>query len=106
MFPNKDKVQPSELSSLVYKFTCEHCPACYIGKIRRQLQRRIKEHLKGQPISEIPNNGEHPLSETNFEIIARTKLTRFAESILFKEHIKHGTNVISNQRTSDFLLLF
>jgi len=105
MFPNKDKIQPSECSSLVYKFTCEHCQACYIGESRRQLQRRIKEHLKGQPISEISIH-QHPTSETNFEIISRTKLTRIAESILIKKHIKQGTNILNNQRTSEFLLLF
>ena len=105
MFPNKDKIQPNEYSSLVYKFTCEHCQACYIGETRRQLQRRIKEHLKGQPISEISIH-EHPTSASNFEVITRTKLTRIAESILIKKHIKQGTEVLNNQRTSEFLLLF
>ena len=105
MFSNKDKIQPGEFSSLVYKFTCEQCQACYIGETRRQLTRRIKEHLKGQPISEISLH-PHPSSEQNFKILTRTKNTRIAETLLIKKHIKQGNNVINNYKSSEFLLLF
>ncbi|MEM9078962.1 MAG: GIY-YIG nuclease family protein [Bacteroidota bacterium] len=105
IFPNKDKIKPGESSSLIYEFQCEHCQMCYIGETRRQLQRRIKEHIKGQPISEISLH-VHPPSENNFKIITRTNLTRIAETLLIKKHTKEGTHLINNNKSSEFLFLF
>ena len=105
MCKNKDLITKDETSSVVYKFQCEHCPACYIGETRRQLHKRIKEHLTGRPLSEISLH-VHPPSAKNFSVLAKTKYTRIAETLLIKKHSHDGTELINNNKASDFLHLF
>ena len=80
---NKDKLTPNVSSSLVYKFQCEHCDACYIGETRRHLQTRITEHIKGKPPSEISKHSHIP-TPTDFQILNRTFKTKVAEAFKFK----------------------
>lgn len=105
IFRNKDPITIGESSSLVYKYTCEQCQACYIGETQRQLNRRITEHLKGRPISEISLH-QHPPTAQNFKIIARTHYTKTAESLLIKKHLREGVVLINNNQKSEFLALF
>ena len=103
--PNKDKIEQNELSSIVYKYTCEQCQHCYIGETRRQLQKRIKEHVKGNPPSEISMH-IHPPKKENFRVLFRTKYTKTAETFIIKQYLSENRPLMNNQRTSDFLLLF
>ena len=103
--PNKDKIEACELSSVVYKYSCEQCQACYIGETRRQLQQRIKEHIKGRPPSEISMH-IHPPNKNNFQIVTRTKHTRTAETIIIKDQLLKNNILMNNYKTSEFLLLF
>ena len=40
----KDRLQPMEVSNVVYKISCKECNATYVGQTKRQLGTRIKEH--------------------------------------------------------------
>ena len=102
---NKDKIQPNELSSIVYKYSCEQCSDCYIGETRRHFQTRIKEHLKGQPPSEISMH-IHPPKKENFKVLLRSKYTRTAETFIIKRHLHENITLMNNQKASEFLLLF
>ena len=52
-FNLKDKIRNESQSSLVYRFKCASCNACYIGETSRRLSDRIKEHLKTDRASHI-----------------------------------------------------
>ena len=105
MCPNKDKIEPNELSSVVYKYDCELCEASYIGETRRQLHQRINEHVKGRPPSEISMHVHLP-KENNFKILARTKYTKTAETLLINDYLRKKKILMNNQKSSEFLLLF
>jgi len=48
-FPYKDKVElPEEQANVVYHLKCTQCEADYIGKTKRILVHRLKEHDKGE----------------------------------------------------------
>ena len=49
-FSSKDKIPLLLKSGIVYKVSCQDCPANYIGKTLRQLDRRLQEH--GKPLGE------------------------------------------------------
>ena len=46
----KEPIERNLRSRLVYKITCSHCNVFYVGKTRRHLQVRFKEHLKKGPV--------------------------------------------------------
>ena len=103
--PNKDKITTSELSSVVYKYTCEQCQTCYIGETRRQLHQRIKEHLKGRPPSEISMH-IHPPKEDNFQVIIRTKYTRTAETLIIQDSVRENKILMNKNKTRNFYFFF
>ena len=53
MFSTKDSVPNALRSSVVYKFCCAGCNACYIGETSRHLVTRINEHLKTDKQSHV-----------------------------------------------------
>ena len=81
--PNKDMIETCEPSSVVYKYSCEQCQARYIGETRRQLQQRIKEHIKGHPPSEISMHIHAP-NETNFQIITQMNIQEQPKTLSLK----------------------
>ena len=56
----KDKYPLHMKTNLIYKFTCPHCQAQYIGKTERNLVTRCGEHAK------IPVSGESPNTSAIF----------------------------------------
>ena len=46
----KPSVERIMRSNVVYKITCPRCQSCYVGKTKRQLQRRFTEHLQKGPV--------------------------------------------------------
>ena len=104
-FHNKDKLSPNVSSSLVYKFQCEQCDACYIGETRRHLQTRITEHMKGNPPSEISKHSHIP-KQTDFQILNRTLRTKIAETLHIQKHKQNNANLLNNFSASEPLFLF
>lgn len=43
-FPYKDKLPPSLVSNIIYKYTCRECSATYIGQTQKQLKVRVCQH--------------------------------------------------------------
>ena len=106
MFPNKDSTQ-----------WVLPCLQIHLWALPSMLHRRnppatTTTHQRGQPILRVNQYPKFLYINTRRRMKPISKSSpapnsRFAETILFKEHIKHGTNVIiNNQRTSEFLLLF
>ena len=105
MIRNKDPIPFSELSSVVYKYDCEHCNQCYIGETRRHLFTRINEHVKGRPASEI-SLCVHIAKKENFSVLMHTVYTRIAESLYIKSFRYSQCNLMNNQHQSQQLLLY
>ena len=53
MFGVKDPIPGGLLSSVVYKFTCAGCNACYVGETVRHFCTRVKKHLISDRASHI-----------------------------------------------------
>jgi len=76
LFPFKDNIKDKHAQSLViYKITCETCKQSYIGKTKRILIHRIKEHNDTGKDSAIQTHRkEHPthnINPYNIEIVDR-----------------------------------
>ena len=52
-FSTKDPVSNAHKASVVYKFSCASCNACYIGETSRHFTTRVSEHLKSDKSSHI-----------------------------------------------------
>ena len=46
-FPNKDKINRSQMSKVAYRASCWDCQDFYFGKTKRRLYDRKTEHFKG-----------------------------------------------------------
>ena len=100
-FRFKDRLPPSVLSNVVYKYSCAQCNAACIGETTRHLKTSIAEHRglsnrTGLPISNPPNSTirdhalkfNHTIDFSNFKIIhsCRPFDIKIAESILIDRH--------------------
>ena len=74
-FPFKERVKEVEAQSLVvYKLQCNSCEASYIGKTKRILGHRIKEHKTSNSsacFQHMKNNVGHKIDYDGIEIIDR-----------------------------------
>ena len=95
-FPNKDPVEKSLQSNVVYKYNCGSCEKLYIGETVRHLSTRIAEHHKGQPTATEVTKHEHEFKEENFTVLLRTKHTKIAEAIILKQE---AVNKILNENS-------
>ena len=59
-------------SGLVYKIKCSHCEVCYVGKTRRHLQARFKEHLRGGPVKAHLDKCIGGITEDSVDILGST----------------------------------
>ena len=103
-FANKDKIPVFLRSNVVYKFTCEHCTACYIGETRRHLITRINEHLSGKPVPSELSLHEHECKRENFTLLQCTPYTMIAESLHIARH--KNTHLLNEKQSSLPLMLF
>ena len=76
MFPFKDNIKEKHAHSMVvYKITCDTCKQSYIGKTKRILIHRIKEHANDSKDSAIQTHRKefptHDIDPYNIEIIDR-----------------------------------
>ena len=42
----KDKIKKEDYSNVVYKINCPDCNHSYVGKTKRKLMTRLKEHIR------------------------------------------------------------
>jgi hypothetical protein len=76
LFPFKDNIKETHAHSMVvYKITCDTCNQAYIGKTKRILIHRIKEHDNEAKESAIQTHRKefptHTINPYNIEIIDR-----------------------------------
>ena len=106
MFPFKDNIKKTELKSLfVYKIKFETCKEFYIGKCKRILIHRIKEHNDPKQKTAITTHKlEHPdhiIDANNIEIIDRVD-TKF--KLMLKEmlHINKQKPTLNTQHAAAY----
>ena len=95
-FNFKDKIPQCVRSNVVYKYSCSHCNATYVGESSRHFHTRVSEHRgisprTNRPYSKTPNSNiykhfldtNHSIDSNNFSIIFSTSDTsiKVAESI-------------------------
>ena len=69
----KEPVEKPLRSKLVYKITCSRCNVCYVGKTRRHLQVRFKEHLaKKGPVKAHLQQCPGGITEESVDILGAT----------------------------------
>ena len=91
----KDKMPSCLATSIVYKFSCEHCNKCCIGETSTDFGKRIKEHLSGHWLPSEITLHHHMNYENSFSVIARSNNTRIAIST-FKAASDKSTLLNSN----------
>ena len=67
----KDKDDPKDREGVVYKITCCHCQATYIGETDRNLNTRITEHKPATENGDLSNNintAEHHSKTTHYRL--------------------------------------
>ena len=69
----KEPVEKPLRSKLVYRITCSRCNVCYVGKTRRHLQVRFKEHLaKKGPVKAHLQQCLGGITEESVDILGAT----------------------------------
>ena len=82
LFRFKDRLRPSLVSSVIYKYTCGQCSATYVGETRKQLRVRMSQHRgvsfrSGTPLNSLDAskirdhslNTGHRVHECDFRIL-------------------------------------
>lgn len=119
-FKFKDRTPLPLVSSLVYKFTCDHCQSIYVGKTIRHLATRVSEHkgvsyLTQQPLSRpifsSIRNHLNDIHNTNHLDISNFKCIDFAlnhQELLIKEsiHIKQLEPQLNNTESAITLKIY
>ena len=69
----KPPVEKMIKSGIVYKITCPHCSACYVGQSSRHLQTCFREHTKNPgPVKTHLSNCNTTITEEHIDILAST----------------------------------
>ena len=82
-FKNKDKVPDDIASNIVYKYVCDVCDKTYVGATSRHFITRIKEHIKGNPVSEL-STYTHPIKRDNFSVCCKSKSIFICETLIIQ----------------------
>ena len=103
---NKDKI-PTEKKSGIYKINCKECQKSYIGKTKRNLETRVKEHICNVKYKDIEKSAvEYHFWITQHKVENEAKLLKQAEkplelTIWEKIFIQKNRNIIFNFDISD-----
>ena len=66
----KDKVDKLEQAGVVYKISCNDCPASYVGETERRLQTRVSEHRRtSSPVGHHAAYNDHRIDATSVSIL-------------------------------------
>ena len=103
----KEPVEKRLRSGLVYKITCSHCEVCYVGKTRRHLQARVKEHLKKGPVKEHLETCVGGITQDSVDILGSTskgEMHLLTLEALWIREIKPFLNTQDTMRSRDLKL--
>ena len=98
-FPFKDRVDTLLQSDVVYKYSCSHCNATYVGETARHLHTRISEHRgvshrTGHLLNKTPNSNifkhyldtGHDVLPSQFEVVCNiSQNLKLTESIVIHQ---------------------
>ena len=103
----KEPVEKCLRSGLVYKITCSHCEVCYVGKTRRHLQARVKEHLKKGPVKDHLETCVGGITQDSVDILGSTskgEMHLLTLEALWIREIKPFLNTQDTMRNRDLKL--
>jgi len=104
----KDAYPQVSLKILVYGVHCTDCPAVYVGKTKRHLGKRFKEHLDVRKPSAVTEHLMRTNHSTNLESVKVLATGKSDTELLIKESltIKRLKPVLNNQVASYPLEMF
>ena len=111
LFSAKDPIPSNLRSSVVYKFSCAGCNACYVGETTRHFSTRVREHLAADRASHMYKHLQqsescHNLCSTNCFSILDCATTSFQLKIKESLHIYiHWEKPTLNQQVKHVNLL-
>ena len=108
LFMLKDKIPKRFKSHVVYRVECTDCGSEYVGKTKRHMETRFKEHndpRKPTAVTEHILRNNHHVSMDNVDFIARAKTDK---ELLIKESllVKRLSPVLNNNVSSYPLNVF
>lgn len=108
LFMFKDVIPLRLKSHLVYGVHCTDCPAVYVGKTKRHLGKRFKEHLDVRKPSAVTEHLMRTNHSTNLESVKVLATGKSDTELLIKESltIKRLKPVLNNQVASYPLEMF
>ena len=111
LFSAKDPIPSNLRSSVVYKFSCAGCNACYVGETTRHFSTRVREHLATDRASHAYKHSQQPencrdLCSTNCFSILDCATTSFQLKIKESLHIHWEKPTLNQQVKHVNLKLF
>ena len=104
----KEPLEKFLRSKLVYKITCSRCNVCYVGKTRRHLQVRFKEHLsKSGPVKKHLEQCSDGITEDSVDILGATsrgEMHLLTLEALWIRELKPYLNTQDTMRSRDLKL--
>ena len=104
----KEPLEKFLRSKLVYKITCSRCNVCYVGKTRRHLQVRFKEHLsKSGPVKKHLEQCSDGITEDSVDILGTTsrgEMHLLTLEALWIRELKPYLNTQDTMRSRDLKL--
>ena len=92
----------------MYKITCSRCNVCYVGKTRRHLQVRFKEHLsKSVPVKKHLEQCSDGITEESVDILGATsrgEMHLLTLEALWIRELKPYLNTQDTMRSRDLKL--
>ena len=109
-FSTKDAVPKCFKSSVIYKFCCQECNSCYVGRTHKDFNTRLNEHLVTDKLSSIyrhlnmNNNCKVKNNQDSFSILDYAK-TDYELALKEAMHIKWVNPNLNGQKKHEIIRL-
>ena len=109
-FSTKDAVPKCFKSSVIYKFCCQECNSCYVGRTHKYFNTRLNEHLETDKLSAIyrhinmNNNCRVINNQGSFSILDYAK-TDYELALKEAMHIKWENPNLNGQKKHEIIRL-
>ena len=109
-FSTKDVVPKCFKSSVIYKFCCQECNSCYVGRTHKHFITRLNEHLETDKLSSINkhlkknNICKIKNSQSSFSILDHAK-TNYELALKEAMHIKWENPSLNEQKKHEIIRL-
>ena len=109
-FSPKDHIPKCFASNVVYKYTCQECNSCYVGRTHKYFDTRCTEHLGSDSNSSIYKHHQNKKrcadknNKKSFEILDYAK-TEFELALKEAMHIKWVNPNLNGQKQHEIIRL-